>query len=132
MTVISDGSSVAFVMFMRVLFICLIIIIIQKVSEGQHERFRVPPLALADPPPPHSLRITGLAEHNRWLSPFSSPQSRPGQVLCYLPERGREEGWEGGGGSGLMSNFTPHGLRISEFQELTDRRVEGRRRLPIP
>lgn len=49
------------------------------------------PLALADPPPPHFLCITGPAAHNRWLSLFSSPQSRPGQVLCYLPEtkRGR-------------------------------------------
>lgn len=68
------------------------------------------PLALADPPPPYFLCITGLAAYNRWLSLFSSPQSRPGQVLCYLPERKRGRV----GSSGLMLNFTPHGLGISE------------------
>lgn len=54
-------------------------------------------LATADPPPPHSLCITGLAAHNRWLSLFSSARSS-----AITTERGREregkrgqeaEGW---------------------------------------
>lgn len=60
------------------------------------------PLAPADPPPPHSLCITGLDAHNRWLSLLCSPQSRPGQVLRYLPERERGRGRvRGRGGVGV-------------------------------
>lgn len=70
------------------------------------------PLALADPPPPHSLCITGLAAHNRWLSLFSSPQSRPSPPLSPR-ESGRERGVRTGS-SGLMLNFTPHSLGISK------------------
>lgn len=85
--------------------IILTLLFFRRCQRGDRRDFRFP-FALADPPPPYSLCITGLATHNRWLSLFSSPQSRLGQVLCYL--------LGGRGGSGPMLNFTPHGLRISE------------------